>query len=85
MAALYEGLSKNGVDVGKLKQNINSTCSRIMQLFGPMMEHQFYSLNGNQSVKGVPFHILGFDLMFDDHLNPYILEVNYSPSLNVLF
>lgn len=56
-----------------------------MQLFGPMMEHQFYTLNGNQPVKGVPFHILGFDLMFDSQLNPYILEVNYSPSLNVLF
>lgn len=26
------------------------------------------------------FEILGFDIMFDHKLNPYILEINYTPS-----
>ena len=27
------------------------------------------------------FEILGFDVMLDEHLNPYLLEVNHNPSL----
>lgn len=28
------------------------------------------------------FQVLGFDILFDKHLNPYVLEVNYRPSLD---
>ncbi len=28
---------------------------------------------------------MGFDLMFGENLKAYILEINYSPSLNILF
>lgn len=29
------------------------------------------------------FHILGIDIILDDQCNPWILEVNANPSLNV--
>lgn len=33
--------------------------------------------------QGKYFHILGIDVILDDQCNPWILEINASPSLNV--
>lgn len=33
--------------------------------------------------KGNYFHILGIDIILDDQCNPWILEINANPSLNV--
>lgn len=33
----------------------------------------------------MPFHILGFDLMIDQKLKAWVLEINHSPSLNIYF
>jgi hypothetical protein len=65
LTALYSALANKGVDVDKVIGNIKTTCSRILQGFSPMIEHQVKLLNGNQPVPGLPFQILGFDLMID--------------------
>jgi hypothetical protein len=45
LTSLYDTLSKKGVDVGLIKENISDTCARIMQVYGPMIEHQVKSYN----------------------------------------
>lgn len=37
------------------------------------------------TVKGKPFQILGFDLLIDENLKAWILEINDNPSLNIYF
>ena len=51
-----------------------------------MIIHQLrQAIGGSQIGAGLPFHILGFDLMIDQKLKAWILEVNHSPSLNIHF
>lgn len=56
-----------------------------MQIFGPMVEHQIKSMNGNKSVSGKPFQILGIDILIDEALKAWVLEINCNPSLNIYF
>ena len=56
-----------------------------MQIFAPMMEHQISANNRNKDLCGRPFQILGIDVLIDENLKAWALEVNGSPSLNIFF
>ena len=56
-----------------------------MQMYGPLIEHQIAKMTNNGEVKGKPFQILGFDLLIDQKLKAWILEINDHPSLNIYF
>lgn len=55
LSSVFDTLSQKGVDVQQIKENINDTCARIMQVFGPMIEHQVKQENQNKPVHGQPF------------------------------
>ena len=84
LSALYKSLAASGVDVDKIKTNISDTCGKIMQIYGPMIEHQLSAVtNCKPNVNSKLFQILGFDLLIDRDLNVWVLEVNDHPSLNI--
>lgn len=85
LSSLYSSLRSKGIDVNKLKQGIKQTCSKVMQIYGPFMEHQVKSLNNAKPIDGTPFQVLGFDLLIDENLKAWILEVNDHPSMNIYF
>ena len=39
LSSLYKSLSAAGIDVYQVKSNIASTCGKVMQIYGPMIEH----------------------------------------------
>ena len=39
LSSLYETLGKQGIDVETIKSNIADTCSKTMQMYGPLIEH----------------------------------------------
>jgi len=43
------------------------------------------ALTQNKPISGTPFQILGLDLLIDEKLKAWILEVNDHPSLNIYF
>ena len=55
LSSLYETLKQQGVDVETIKQNIASTCSKTMQIFGPLIEHQVRKMTQDGTLKGKPF------------------------------
>ena len=52
LTSLYKTLARKGIDVNEIKTNINSTCSRIMQQYGPLLEHQVKAATGNKPIAG---------------------------------
>ena len=85
LSALYDALSKQGIDIQTIKSNIELACSRTLQMFAPLSEHQILSINGNKPISGKPFQILGIDILIDEALKAWVLEVNINPSLNIYF
>ena len=85
LSSLYHTLSQRGVDVEQIKQSINYTCGKVMEVYGPLIEHQVNAMTGQNDVVGKPFQILGLDLLIDQDLKAWVLEVNDHPSLNIYF
>ena len=56
-----------------------------MQLYGPMLEHNLNAMTNCKQTEGKPFTILGFDLIIDEQLKVWVLEVNDHPSLDIHF
>ena len=38
LTALWASLSKKGIDVAQIKKNIADTCSRTMEIYGPLID-----------------------------------------------
>lgn len=48
----------------------------------PSVSHLYKSGQPNDHHGNMCFEILGFDIMFDSKLKPYLIEVNHAPSFN---
>ena len=40
LTSLWVSLEKKGIDVGQIKKNISETCSRTLEMYGPMIDQQ---------------------------------------------
>ena len=49
----------------------------------PIMYHAYKSSRPNDESLELCFEILGFDILIDKNLKPWLIEVNLSPSLAV--
>ena len=56
-----------------------------MEIYGPLIDQQFSERINMKTATGVPFQILGFDVLIDSALKCWLLEINHSPSMNIYF
>ena len=69
----------------QLKANIKNTCAGTAAMLMNMILHNNHSQLKNQdSIKGTPFQIFGFDVFIDHNFKAWILEVNDHPSFSVV-
>lgn len=75
----YNYLEENGEDVKLLKERIIFviTSAFVSGLSSVAEKHLMYVFNRHSSME-----LYGVDLLIDEKLNPYIIEVNISPSLS---
>jgi hypothetical protein len=58
-----------------------------MQIYTPMMQYRLGLLQKEtkKKLKGKPFQILGLDVLIDDKMKAWVLEINHNPSLDIYF
>ena len=81
VSSLMRTLEAEGHDTERLWQQIGEVCVKTLISVQAHLEHQYASCRGRADDAGSGcFELLGFDIMFDYKLRPFLLEVNHTPS-----
>jgi tubulin polyglutamylase TTLL5 len=78
LTALKKFLAKDGVNVDRLMNNIKDL---LVKTFISVDPHVSRVVADNVQYRGNCFELFGFDVLIDTDLNPWLIEVNLSPSL----
>ena len=74
-------LKKNfKADTGVLMAEIKDMIIKTIISAQPHLSHHYRSYQHDDYENSLCFEILGFDIMIDDKIKPYLLEVNHAPS-----
>jgi len=76
-------LEKEGADVSKIYHEIRDIVVKTLISILPQVRHMYKTCSPSQESNPKQcFEILGFDIILDKKLKPWLLEVNHAPSLN---
>ncbi|NWH80509.1 TTL13 polyglutamylase, partial [Piaya cayana] len=70
----------NGYNTAKLWEDIDDIIIKTLISAHPVVKHNYQSCFPNHTTTCACFEILGFDILLDQQLKPWLLEVNHSPS-----
>lgn len=82
-SALNRMLEDDGHDVAKLWSNIDDLIVKTIISAWPVLSHSYRASFPLHDDISACFELLGFDIIIDHQLNPYLLEVNHSPSFTM--
>jgi len=84
LTSLYLSLSKMGIAREEIEEKIREVCEKIVLAIEPYLTHEYNLSMGKDPIDPERvFHVFGFDILFDKNKNPWILEINANPSLNI--
>ncbi|XP_052793532.1 tubulin polyglutamylase ttll6-like isoform X25 [Mya arenaria] len=73
-------MREKGYDVDKMWADIDDVIIKTMISAHSVLKHNYRTCFPNHVKGSACFEILGFDVMLDRKLRPYVIEVNHSPS-----
>ncbi|XP_063781905.1 tubulin polyglutamylase TTLL13 [Pseudophryne corroboree] len=80
LSTLRTWLEENCYDTNKLWEDIEDAIIKTLLSAHPILKHNYRTCFPNHIAGSACFEILGFDILLDKKLKPWILEVNHSPS-----
>ncbi|XP_009873212.1 PREDICTED: tubulin polyglutamylase TTLL6, partial [Apaloderma vittatum] len=80
LSTLNAWMTDNNYDTEKLWEAIEDIIIKTLISVHPVVKHNYQSCFPNHTAGCACFEILGFDILLDRKLKPWLLEVNHSPS-----
>ncbi|EGR31726.1 tubulin-tyrosine ligase family protein, putative [Ichthyophthirius multifiliis] len=80
LSSVLKLLSDKEVDVDKLLVQIKQIINKTMCSVQPYLSHLYNSSQLKSENNQMCFEIFGFDIMLDQFMKPFLLEVNHTPS-----
>ncbi|XP_044014149.1 tubulin polyglutamylase TTLL13, partial [Aphidius gifuensis] len=82
ISTLNQILKINGCNVDELWSKIDEIIVKTILSAYPILKHNYKTCFSTHDLTYACFEILGFDIIIDWKLKPYLLEVNHSPSFH---
>jgi len=73
---------EHGYDKEKIWNDIEDVITKTLIVSHPTLKHNYRTCFPNHNRGSACFEILGFDIMLDRKLKPWLIEVNHSPSFH---
>ncbi|KAM4661243.1 tubulin polyglutamylase TTLL13-like [Amazona ochrocephala] len=82
LSTLNAWMAENSYDTTKLWEDVDDIIIKTLISAHPVLKHNYHSCFPNHTSGCACFEILGFDILLDRKLKPWLLEVNHSPSFS---
>uniref|UniRef100_A0A8C4UWN2 Tubulin polyglutamylase TTLL13 n=1 Tax=Falco tinnunculus TaxID=100819 RepID=A0A8C4UWN2_FALTI len=82
LSTLNAWMTENSYNTTKLWEDIEDIIIKTLISAHAVVKHNYQSFFPNHTTGCACFEILGFDILLDRKLKPWLLEVNHSPSFN---
>ncbi|OMJ87548.1 hypothetical protein SteCoe_10725 [Stentor coeruleus] len=82
LASTLDYLQEEGYDTDALMRSIEDIIMKTLCSVQPYLAHLYNSCQPEDNTNSMCFELLGFDVILDKTLKPWVLEVNHSPSFS---